>query len=147
MDEQSVRTSGQWCAACAMQGRRVRGSRFVDCQGMFLLAGFGGFCVNLAVFLVVQACSALTLKVLATLRNIGVVYISTLRYGEVLSSKEQIGYAISLAGFAAYQYAKAHPAAKAAVLPELQALVAGAASLDKLEAEITAQDKSVGDER
>jgi hypothetical protein len=78
---------------------------------MFITAGVGGFCVNLAVFLVVQSCSALTLKVLATLRNIGVVYASVLRYGEVLSSQEQAGYAVSLMGFALYQYTKAHPPA------------------------------------
>jgi hypothetical protein len=45
--------------------------KMYDNPGLFFIAGMGGCAVNLATFCVVKTCSSLTLKVLATVRNIG----------------------------------------------------------------------------
>ena len=78
----------------------------------FVVGGLGGFCVNLAVFLVVKNFSALSLKVIATIRNMGIVLVSIIRYGDPVTSLETVGYVISLFGFALYQYSKSLAAKK-----------------------------------
>ena len=78
----------------------------------FVVGGLGGFCVNLAVFLVVKHFSALSLKVIATIRNMGIVLVSVIRYGDPVTSLEAGGYAISLVGFALYQYSKSEAGKK-----------------------------------
>ena len=78
----------------------------------FVVGGLGGFCVNLAVFLVVKHFSALSLKVIATIRNMGIVLVSVVRYGDPVTSLEAVGYVISLFGFALYQYSKSLAAKK-----------------------------------
>lgn len=86
--------------------------KMADNPGLFFIAGMGGCAVNLATFCVVKSCSSLTLKVLATVRNIGIVYVSTLTLGEPLSNLEVLGYGISLVGFLAYNYEKIQKAQK-----------------------------------
>ena len=80
--------------------------------GLFFIAGMGGCAVNLATFCVVKTCSSLTLKVLATVRNIGIVYVSTLTLGDSMTNLEVLGYGISLIGFLAYNYEKLQKAQK-----------------------------------
>jgi hypothetical protein len=46
------------------------------------------------------------MKILATIRNVLVVFIGVLFYGEIITFSEAFGYSISLAGFIAYNLAK-----------------------------------------
>ena len=65
-----------------------------------------GFGVNLCTFLVIKATNAVTLKVLGTARNAGLVLFSAFWYHETISQLEATGYAVSLLAFAAYNYFK-----------------------------------------
>ena len=63
-----------------------------------------GVIVNYLGFAVIQATSSLTLKVLAQLRNVGLIVASALLLGDTNYSLEQFaGYAISLGSFASTQ--------------------------------------------
>ena len=72
----------------------------------FFAAALLGFGVNFAVFFVVQTTSALVLKALSVVRNIGIVIFSVMFLGETVSAREMCGYAISLGGFALFNYLK-----------------------------------------
>ena len=60
--------------------------------------------VQFLTFLVIQLTSSVTLKVLGTARNAGLVVFSFLFLGEIVSWLQGIGYSISLLAFGAYNY-------------------------------------------
>ena len=64
-------------------------------------------CVNLSNFLVTQATSALTLQVLGKAKSVIAVAISLLLFRNPVTLPGMTGYAITLAGVAAYSQAKA----------------------------------------
>lgn len=64
-----------------------------------------GLAVNFVGMAVVQATSSLTVKVLNTIRGIGVVFVGILFYGEYCSPLELCGYSVALAGFSLYNCA------------------------------------------
>lgn len=70
--------------------------------GMFCLAACLGFCVHIVSSLVIRATNSVTLKVLGTARNAGLVLFSALFLDEMIAPMEWTGYSISLVGFAAY---------------------------------------------
>lgn len=72
----------------------------------FLLAGFLGLAINHASFLVIQATSGVTIKVLGMVRNAFLVLFTVFVQGEVVTSTQFFGYAITLVGFAFYNYFK-----------------------------------------
>mmetsp|Transcript_26219 Transcript_26219/g.66583 ORF Transcript_26219/g.66583 Transcript_26219/m.66583 type:complete len:342 (-) Transcript_26219:390-1415(-) len=65
-----------------------------------------GFAVNLCTFLVIKSTNAVTLKVLGTTRNAGLVLFSAVWYGEHISELEAAGYGLSLLFFFAYNFVK-----------------------------------------
>jgi hypothetical protein len=62
--------------------------------------------VNFLSYLVIQATSSLTMKVLGTLRNILTIFLGVMFYSETIDPNEWIGYMIALLGFVAYNAAK-----------------------------------------
>ena len=78
----------------------------LNAPGLFLLSAFLGFAVNIATFLVIKSTNAVTLKVLGTARNAGLVLVSAWLYSEKITPLEATGYCISLAAFFYYNYAK-----------------------------------------
>lgn len=80
----------------------------------FAAAGAAGFAVNALAYGVIRGASSLTLKVLGTVKNAGVVWWGVLVLGEVVTPLQGAGYALSLAGFLTYNWVKAAPAAAAA---------------------------------
>lgn len=71
----------------------------------FALAAAGGFVVNLTSYWAIKATSGLTFKVLGCVKNAFVVFAGVLM-GDVISGKQLVGYAVSVAGFALYTLAK-----------------------------------------
>lgn len=78
----------------------------MDNLGLFLMASFMGIGVNFISYYVIQATSSLTMKILGTLRNIIMVVVGVLLYGEVITLHQAGGYTISLIGFVGYNLAK-----------------------------------------
>ena len=74
--------------------------------GTFLVASFLGLGVNFLSYLVIQATSSLTMKVLGTARNVLTILLGVLFYGETVSVNEGLGYSLALAGFAGYNASK-----------------------------------------
>ncbi len=72
-------------------------------ETMFL-AGFLGFLVNIMGYFVIKTSSALVLKILSMVRNLGVILYSVVILREVVTAEQFIGMVISLAGFAAFNY-------------------------------------------
>lgn len=77
----------------------------------FCLAGMLGFGVNFLSFLVIQATSALTLKILNIFRTIALVFVGCLFYGEAVSLQEIGGYIVALLGFVGYNFSQMAPEA------------------------------------
>mmetsp|Transcript_154888 Transcript_154888/g.496305 ORF Transcript_154888/g.496305 Transcript_154888/m.496305 type:complete len:449 (+) Transcript_154888:130-1476(+) len=75
----------------------------------FAGAGILGFVVNFVGFLVVQATSSLTSKMLNSVRGMALVVVGVVFYGEVVSSQEAVGYSISMLGFAGYNWLQISP--------------------------------------
>jgi uncharacterized membrane protein len=73
---------------------------------LFLAASSMGLAVNFLSYLVIQATSSLTMKVLGTLRNILTIFLGVMFYSETIDANEWIGYMIALLGFVAYNAAK-----------------------------------------
>ncbi|CAE8626215.1 unnamed protein product [Polarella glacialis] len=71
---------------------------------LFLWAAVLGIGVNYLSYLVIQTAGALTLKVLATLRNIGLIGYGIAVLGEQVSSEQAMGYSVALVGFVGYTY-------------------------------------------
>jgi len=70
----------------------------------FVASGVLGIAVNFASFLVIQTSSALLLKMLVTARNAGLVIFSVLMLGEVVTTAQLGGYAVTLVAFSCYNY-------------------------------------------
>ena len=73
---------------------------------IFTAASFMGLGVNYLIYLVIQATSSLTMKVLSTIRNIGIIFIGVAAYGEIVTFNQGLGYTIALVGFAGYNAAQ-----------------------------------------
>ena len=73
---------------------------------LFFSSAALGFAVNIATFLVIKATNSVTLKVLGTARNAGLVLVSSWLYSESITTLEAVGYLISLSAFGAYNYFK-----------------------------------------
>ena len=73
---------------------------------LFLLAASMGFGVNGMAFMVIQKASSLTLKILGTVKNAGLVWLGVLLFGESVTLMQGGGYIISLVGFGLYNYYK-----------------------------------------
>ncbi len=66
---------------------------------IFLLAGLLGVFVNFLTYFVIQLTSSLNLKILNTLRNILLIFVSIFFYKEYVSVNEVFGYSVALMGF------------------------------------------------
>jgi drug/metabolite transporter (DMT)-like permease len=75
----------------------------------FLAAAALGVAVNFVGFMVVQATSSLTTKILNTARGMGLVFIGVLVYGEVITPVEMFGYIVSLIGVLGYNFVQVAP--------------------------------------
>ncbi len=73
----------------------------------FAAASSLGLCINFLSYYVIQATSSLTMKILGGIRNIFTIGVSVVRYGEVVDTREAIGYAIAFFGFLVYSATKA----------------------------------------
>ena len=80
----------------------------------FALAALASFLVNLSTFLAIRHVSATSFKVAGCLKNMLVVWGGILQ-GDVVTPRELQGYAISLAGFLLYSFARRPRAAVAPV--------------------------------
>lgn len=76
-----------------------------DNIGLFFVASFMGIAVNFLSYLVIQSTSSLTMKILGSVRSVGLIYIGIIFYAEEVSVNEMIGYSIALVGFFAYNAA------------------------------------------
>ena len=74
---------------------------------LFALAASLGFAVNALAYCVIVTSSSLSLKVFGTAKNAVVVYLGALLFAEHVTALQLCGYALSLAGFSWYNYAKA----------------------------------------
>lgn len=72
----------------------------------FLASSCLGLAVNFSGAAVLQATSAVTTKVLNTVRGIGVVFVGILFYGEYCTASELLGYSVAIAGFSLYNWAQ-----------------------------------------
>lgn len=73
---------------------------------LYFSAAALGFAVNTLAYFVIQLSSSLTLKVLGTVKNAGVMWIGVLALHETVTPIQGFGYAVSLVGFFWYNYVK-----------------------------------------
>ena len=79
---------------------------------LFAAASFGGLLVNLSTNVMLANTSALTLRVTSLVRNISVVFASTLVVRDsIVTPEEYFGFALSIVGVVLYQHAKRFPKA------------------------------------
>jgi hypothetical protein len=93
-------------------------SIIVNNAGMFVLAGVLGFLVNILSFFVIQVTSSVTLKVLATARNAGLVLFCALFLSEAVTGMQFFGYSLSLGCFVWYNAIKMQPSSAAPASPQ-----------------------------
>ena len=67
-----------------------------------------GFLVILTTLGVIQTCGSLTFKAAGQVRNIGIIVISILAFGDKVTVQQAIGYAINLVGGALYTLNPVH---------------------------------------
>jgi hypothetical protein len=72
--------------------------------GKFLAAAVMGFGVNVMGYMVIKQMGSVTLKVLAIVRNVAIVAVGVMLMGNIVTYLQAIGYFISMAGFAWYNY-------------------------------------------
>lgn len=65
-----------------------------------------GFFVILTTLGVIQLCGSLTFKAAGQVRNLGIIFIGIAMFGDRVTLKQSIGYAINVLGFAVYQFFK-----------------------------------------
>ena len=82
---------------------------------LFLAASIVGVLVNYLGYFVIREVGSLTLKILGTFRNLGLIAYGLLFLREVLAPMQCVGYAVSLIAFVAYSYFKTLPSAQGAV--------------------------------
>jgi drug/metabolite transporter (DMT)-like permease len=73
---------------------------------LFLVSAAMGVGVNFITYFMIQFTSSLTVKILVAVRNMLMVVLSVLFYGEVVTVNQGIGYFIALLGFAGYNMSK-----------------------------------------
>jgi len=81
----------------------------------FLFAAALGVGINFSSFAVMQLTSALTLKILNTVRSVGLVVVGVVFYGEVHPWLQLAGYFVAVVGFAGYNYFQLFPDAAKSV--------------------------------
>merc|ERR1712232_1544974 len=81
----------------------------IDYWHAFAAAAVGGVLANFMGAMVIQATSALTLKILNITRCMGVVFIGVAIYGEQCTQLEFIGYLVSLVGLVCYNVVQVWP--------------------------------------
>lgn len=84
-----------------------RGDAFYDGVAelvpVLVLSGTMGVCVNIVSYYLIQLTSSLTLKVITTIRNVGVVFIGIIFFNETVTNTQFVGYTVALLGFLSYQ--------------------------------------------
>lgn len=73
---------------------------------MLLINAGGAVALNLSIYIVVGTMSALTMKLAATVKDIGLIAISCAIFGDTLTTPGIFGYSIALAGVCGYNYRK-----------------------------------------
>ena len=73
---------------------------------IFIAAGTLGFGVNYCSLGVIKHAGSLTLKVLAQMKSIILIFAGMAIYGDIVSTQTAIGYATAMVGFAFYNWAK-----------------------------------------
>ena len=76
---------------------------------LFLTVSLSGFCVNVSSTLMLKETSALTLRILAQARNVGVVVFSSIIFKTPISPLEAAGYLLCLLGCFVYSHARTNP--------------------------------------
>jgi len=61
-----------------------------DAPVIFLAASTLGLGVNYLTYVVIQTTNSLTVNVLGTVRNIGIIFIGMISYGEIITMKQVI---------------------------------------------------------
>lgn len=65
-----------------------------------------GFGVNIITFLVIKYTNAVTLKVIGVARSVGLVWFGIMTQGDVVNSRQLVGYGLSIVFFFVYSYLK-----------------------------------------
>jgi len=86
-----------------------RHALFVERPLLLLTAAALGVAVNFLTLMVIQATSSVTVKILNTVRCIALVAVGVAFYGESHSTRQMVGYAVSLIGFVGYNYFQMRP--------------------------------------
>lgn len=73
---------------------------------IFIACGTLGFAVNYCSLGVIKNAGSLTLKVLAQMKSILIIFAGIAIYSDVVSLQTALGYATSIVGFGFYNYAK-----------------------------------------
>ena len=105
----------------------------------FVVASCLGLAVNFLAYLVIQATSSLTIKVLGVARTVLTIVVGVLLWDEPMTPQSCFGYALSLVGFVTYNLSKMdQPAFHKVVLPA--ALTAAAAPCGYLQEKLDAYE-------
>jgi drug/metabolite transporter (DMT)-like permease len=80
--------------------------RVVNNPAPYLLVSSLGFLVILTTLGVIQTCGSLTFKAAGQVRNIGIIVVSVALFGDAVSTRQAVGYAVNVVGFVAYQVVK-----------------------------------------
>jgi len=75
-------------------------------SGYFIVCMVLGFAVNVVTYLVIKQTNAVTLKIMGTARNAGLVWFGVLFQGDIVNMSQLIGYGIALGFFFLYSYYK-----------------------------------------
>jgi hypothetical protein len=75
----------------------------------FMLAALLGVAVNFVGYMVVQATSSLTCKILNIARCTGLVFVGVIVYGETIMPLESLGYGVAIIGVLGYNFAQMLP--------------------------------------
>ncbi len=96
--------------ALVTEARGLSECRWLTYQALpSLLANAGGaVALNLSIYIVVGTMSALTMKLAAIVKDIGLVAVSCALFGDTLTFPGVSGYSIALLGVFVYNYRKIH---------------------------------------
>ena len=97
-----------WGSAAILEWGEIMGSGKYEIiftyPQYFFYAGTLGVAVNFLTFFVVQTVGGVMLKVLATVRNIGVVVYGAVVLNEIVTMQQYVGYMISMIGATMYNH-------------------------------------------